>query len=80
MPNEKASAGALGAAAQKELVARFAVDDLVRRGLLRAGMKLGLGTGSTAMPAVRRIAELMQEGVLAGIRAVPTSFQTTIVV
>ncbi len=78
MPNEKASAGALGAAAQKELVARFAVDDLVRRGLLRAGMKLGLGTGSTAMPAVRRIAELMQEGVLAGIRAVPTSFQTTI--
>lgn len=78
MPNEKAQEKALSAAEQKELVARFAVDDLVARGLLKAGMKLGLGTGSTAMPAVRRIAELMHEGVLAGIRAVPTSFQTTI--
>lgn len=73
MPNEKMSLSA-----QKELVARYAVDDLVARGLLKGGMKLGLGTGSTAMPAVRRIAELMHEGVLSGIRAVPTSFQTTI--
>ncbi len=73
MSNEKT-----GAAAQKELVARYAVDDLVARGLLGAGMKLGLGTGSTAMPAVRRIAELMHGGTLAGIRAVATSFQTTI--
>lgn len=68
----------LGTAGQKELAARFAVDDLIERGLLRAGMKLGLGTGSTAMPAVRRIAERMADGTLAGIRAVATSFQTTI--
>lgn len=73
MPNES-----LNAAAQKELAARFSVDDLISRGELRPGMKLGLGTGSTAMPAVRRIAERMADGTLAGIRAVATSFQTTI--
>lgn len=63
---------------QKTLAARTAVDDLVKRGELRSGMKLGLGTGSTAMPAVSRIAELLKEGTLSGIRAVATSFQTTI--
>ncbi|HCM28054.1 MAG TPA: ribose 5-phosphate isomerase A [Treponema sp.] len=59
--------------AMKELVGRTAVDRLVR-----SGMKLGLGTGSTAMPAVRRVGELMRDGVLTGIKAVPTSFQTAI--
>jgi len=78
MPNENERASAPNAAEQKAIVARYAVDDLVARGILKAGMKLGLGTGSTAMPAVRRIAELMHDGTLAGIRAVPTSFQTSI--
>lgn len=57
----------------KELVGRTAVDALVK-----SGMKLGLGTGSTAMPAVRRIGELMKAGSLTDIKAVPTSFQTII--
>jgi len=57
----------------KQLVARTAVDSLVR-----SGMKLGLGTGSTAIPAVHYIGELMQKGVLQNILAVPTSFQTVI--
>jgi len=57
----------------KELVGRTAVERFVR-----SGMKLGLGTGSTAMPAVRRIGELMRDGALKDILAVPTSFQTVI--
>ena len=63
---------------QKKMAARFAVDDLVKKGILHSGMRIGLGTGSTAMPAVYRIAELIEEGTLSGMRAVPTSFQTTI--
>ncbi len=63
---------------QKILAARFAIDDLVARGIIRSGMKIGLGTGSTAMPAVTRIGELIAEGKLTGVRAVATSFQTTI--
>ncbi len=59
--------------AMKELVGFTAVEKFVR-----SGMKLGLGTGSTAMPAVRRIGELLRDGALTGILAVPTSFQTTI--
>jgi ribose 5-phosphate isomerase A len=57
----------------KELVGRTAVDTLVK-----SGMKLGLGTGSTAMPAVRRLGALLRDGVLKDIKAVPTSFQTVI--
>ncbi len=63
---------------QKVLAARHAIDDLFEKGILHAGMRVGLGTGSTAMPAVHRLAQLINEGKLAGIRAVPTSFQTTI--
>ncbi len=59
--------------AMKELVGSTAVEKFVR-----SGMKLGLGTGSTAMPAVRRIGELLRDGRLSGILAVPTSFQTII--
>ena len=57
----------------KELAARAAVDALVK-----SGMKLGLGTGSTAIPAVRYIGALLKEGKLKDILAVPTSFQTSI--
>jgi len=63
---------------QKKLAAQFAIDDLVELGLIFSGMKIGLGTGSTAMPAVTRLAEHIREGRLSGIRAVATSFQTTI--
>lgn len=57
----------------KELVGRTAVERLVK-----SGMKLGLGTGSTAMPAVRHLGALMKEGRIRDIKAVPTSFQTVI--
>jgi ribose 5-phosphate isomerase A len=46
--------------------------------LVKSGMKLGLGTGSTAVHAVRRVGTLLREGKLRDIRVVPTSFQTTI--
>lgn len=57
----------------KEMAGKGAVDALVK-----SGMKLGLGTGSTAIPAVRYIGALLREGKLRDIRAVPTSFQTSI--
>ena len=59
--------------AVKEMVGREAVNALVK-----SGMKLGLGTGSTAIPAVRHIGALLSEGKLKDILAVPTSFQTSI--
>lgn len=63
---------------QKKLVAQKAIDDLIAKGLLGSHMRLGLGTGSTAMPAVERIAEHLASGTLTDIKAVATSFQTTI--
>ncbi|MDR1801963.1 MAG: ribose-5-phosphate isomerase RpiA [Treponema sp.] len=57
----------------KEQTARAAVDALVKD-----GMKLGLGTGSTAVHAVRYIGALLKEGKLKNILAAPSSFQTTI--
>jgi ribose 5-phosphate isomerase A len=44
--------------------------------LVRSGMKVGLGTGSTAMHATRRIAELLRSGRLHDIVAVATSRAT----
>jgi ribose 5-phosphate isomerase A len=69
---------ALTQADQKILAARHAIDDLIAGGLIRSGMRIGLGTGSTAMPAVERLAERIKDGTLKGVRAVATSFQTTI--
>ena len=43
---------------------------------VRDGMKLGLGTGSTAIWAARRVAVRLSEGSLHDIRAVVTSLQT----
>ena len=57
----------------KEAAGRAAVDDLVR-----SGMKLGLGTGSTAIHAIRRVGELLAQGVLRDISAFATSFQSEI--
>jgi ribose 5-phosphate isomerase A len=55
----------------KERCARAAVDELVK-----SGMRLGLGTGSTALPAVRRVGQLFTEGAIRDISAFPTSLQT----
>ncbi len=63
---------------QKVLAARTAIDTLINEKLIFSGMKIGLGTGSTAMPAVQRLAERIKDGTLADIKAVATSFQTTI--
>jgi len=57
----------------KEKAGKAAVDAVVK-----SGMKLGLGTGSTAIHAIRRVGELMQQGVLKDIRAFATSFQSEI--
>jgi len=57
----------------KEAAGKAAVDALVK-----SGMKLGLGTGSTAVHAVRRVGELLAQGTLRDITAFATSFQTEI--
>jgi ribose 5-phosphate isomerase A len=55
----------------KKAAANAAVETLVK-----SGMKLGLGTGSTAIHAVRRIGELLMQGTLKDICAFATSLQT----
>ncbi len=57
----------------KERIATYAVEKYIV-----SGMKLGLGTGSTALPAIRHIGKLLQGGQLKAIKAVPTSFQSLI--
>jgi ribose 5-phosphate isomerase A len=44
---------------------------------VQSGMVVGLGTGSTATFAVRRIGELVSSGELKDVRGVPTSARTT---
>ncbi|MGA2639321.1 MAG: ribose-5-phosphate isomerase RpiA [Spirochaetia bacterium] len=55
----------------KKALGTYAADRFVRD-----GMSLGLGTGSTAIWAVRRVAARLSEGSLRDIRAVVTSLQT----
>src|SRR5512137_2163871 len=57
----------------KRLVGTAAVDRFVTDGLL-----LGMGTGSTAVWAVRRLAERFSRGELPRIKIVTTSFQSDI--
>jgi ribose 5-phosphate isomerase A len=57
----------------KRLLGTQAVESLVK-----SGMKLGLGTGSTAIHAVYRVGELLRKAALRDIVAVPTSFQTMV--
>ena len=57
----------------KKAAGKAAVDDLVKN-----GMKLGLGTGSTAIHAIRRVGELLAQGTLRDINAFATSFQAEI--
>ena len=54
----------------KRLAAERAVE------FVKNGMKLGLGTGSTAEFAVRKIGALLKEGRLQNIQAIPTSEAT----
>lgn len=61
---------------QKILVAETAIDTLIEKGKIFSGMKIGLGTGSTAMPAVKRLAYHINNGKLKDVKAVVTSFQT----
>ncbi|KFH04185.1 ribulose 5-phosphate isomerase, partial [Toxoplasma gondii VAND] len=55
----------------KQAVGYFAVDTYVR-----SGMKVGLGTGTTAKFVVERIGQRMQEGSLKDLLCVPTSEAT----
>ncbi|TVQ35843.1 MAG: ribose 5-phosphate isomerase A [Spirochaetaceae bacterium] len=57
----------------KELLGRTVAERFVQ-----SGMKLGLGTGSTAVWAIRRIGELLQEGVIDSIVGVATSSQSEV--
>ncbi|MGA2479622.1 MAG: ribose-5-phosphate isomerase RpiA [Spirochaetia bacterium] len=61
----------MDAAELKKELGTQAVDRFVRD-----GMRLGLGTGSTAIWATRRVGARLAEGSLRGIRAVTTSLQT----
>lgn len=63
--------------AQKKLVARHCVDVLFKEKKIFSGMKIGLGTGSTAICVVKHIADLIAEKKLNDIFAVPTSYQTS---
>jgi ribose 5-phosphate isomerase A len=55
---------------QKPQAAEYAVD------LVESGMVVGLGTGSTAVFAVRRIAALLESGQLRSVVGVATSLRT----
>ncbi|MCY1021060.1 ribose-5-phosphate isomerase RpiA [Pyxidicoccus sp. MSG2] len=55
----------------KREAATWAVD-----AFFRAGMRVGLGTGSTAVFAVHRLAELRAQGQLLDVLGVPTSRET----
>lgn len=57
----------------KKITGKRVVDEMVKE-----GMKLGMGTGSTAMEAVFRLDELIREGKIRQIFVVPTSYQTEI--
>ena len=46
--------------------------------MIKSNMKLGLGTGTTAILAVRHIGALLEKGNLKNIKTVATSFQTAI--
>lgn len=63
---------------QKVLAAVTAIDTLIKEGKIFSGIKIGLGTGSTAMPAVKRLSERIKDGTLSNVKAVATSFQTTV--
>lgn len=54
----------------KQLAGEFAA------GFVQSGMAIGLGTGSTAIWATRKIAEMIREGTVKGVVAMATSIDT----
>lgn len=60
----------MGADDLKRMAAEQAVE------FVRSGMALGLGSGSTALLAIRRLGELLRQGQVRDIVGVPTSEQT----
>ncbi len=56
---------------QKKAVGEHAAERFIG-----SGMRVGLGTGSTAVHFIRRLGELIADGRLSGIRGVPTSSQS----
>lgn len=61
---------------QKVLAAETAIDTMIAEGKIFSGMKIGLGTGSTAVPAVKHLAKRIADGTVKDIKAVVTSFGT----
>ena len=57
----------------KQAIGKKTVDTLIK-----TNMKIGLGSGSTALAAVLRISERIKEGSLNNIMLVPTSFQVEV--
>lgn len=60
--------------ADRDDLKRLAAENAVE--YIQSGMVIGLGTGSTAVHAVRRIGALLSEGTLQRILGVPTSEET----
>ena len=56
----------------KKQAAIFAVD------LIKSGMAVGLGTGSTAIYAIEEIADRLNDGTLSDLRCIPSSEETRI--
>ena len=50
----------------------------VASSLIESGMRVGIGTGSTAIHVIDGIANLLEKGVLENIKLVPTSTQTQV--
>lgn len=84
-PCQKLFAGQPGSARQQfrlNIRAMASQDELKKQAgwkaveYVESGMKLGLGTGSTAAFAVERIGQLLKEGQLKDIVGVPTSIRT----
>lgn len=61
---------------QKKLASNFAVETLISEKKIFDGMKLSLGTGSTAMFVAEHIARLLSEKKLRDVKICTTSFQT----
>ena len=55
----------------KRMAGRLAVDDFVR-----SGMVIGVGSGSTIVYSIQRLAERVWSSEALDVRCVPTSFQT----
>merc|ERR1739838_1060534 len=71
MKRQRISMAALSQDELKKQAGYKAVDDYVKSGTV-----IGLGTGSTAAFAVERVGQLLKDGTLKDIIAIPTSIRT----